>query len=169
MIIVLRLAHILSGVFWVGSLLFVARILTPSLRDAGPAAAGALMVQLSKRRMPIVMMVTAFITIASGVWLMMIVSAGAPGAWMRSGPGRTFSLGGALAIVTLVLGMAINAPTVKRIGSINQAAAKRGGPPTPDEAAQLQRLQTRLGLATQIVAILLVLATAAMAVARYVP
>jgi hypothetical protein len=65
--------------------------------------------------------------------------------------------------------MAVNAPTANKIGAINQAAAKRGGPPTPEEAALLARLQARLGVVTQIVAFLLVLATAAMAVARYVP
>jgi hypothetical protein len=41
--------------------------------------------------------------------------------------------------------------------------------PTPDEAAELQRLQRRVGIGTQIVSVLLVLATAAMALARYVP
>lgn len=168
MIIVLRLAHILAGVFWVGAVLFTARFLLPSLRAAGPAG-GAVMAQLVQRKMPIVMMVSAFVTVGSGIWLLMIDSAGAPGAWMRSGPGRTFALGGALAILTLIFGFAINMPTAARLGAINQAIAKRGGPPTPDESAQLERLQARMGVATQVVAVLLVIATAAMAVARYVP
>ena len=168
MIYVLRLLHILSGVFWVGAVLFTARFLMPSLRAAGPAA-GAVMAQLGQRRMPLVMMSTAFVTIASGIWLMLIDAAGAVGAWMRSGPGRTFALGGALAIITLVLGMTINMPAANRVAAINQAAAKRGGAPNADESAELQRLQVRLNRGTQIVAVLLVLATAAMALARYMP
>ena len=168
MIFALRLAHVLFGVFWVGSVLFIAILLMPSVRAAGPAA-GAVMAQLAQRKMSLIMMGTAFVTIASGVWLMMLVSAGAPGAWMRSGMGRTISLGAALSILTLVFGMAVNAPTATRIGAINQAVGKRGGPPTPDEAAQLARLQARLGISSRVVAVLLVLATATMAVARYVP
>ena len=168
MIYILRLLHILSGVFWVGSVLFSARFLMPSLLAAGSAAA-PVMAQLGQRKIPLVMMTTAFVTIASGIWLMMLVSGGAIGLWMRSGPGRTFALGGALAIITLVLGMIINAPAAKRMAVINQGAAKRGGPPTPDEAAELERLQRRVGIGAQIVPVLLVLATAAMALARYVP
>jgi uncharacterized membrane protein len=168
MIYVLRLLHILSGVFWVGSVLFTARFLMPSLRAAGPAAA-PVMAQLGQRKMPLVMMTTAFVTIASGIWLMVLVSGGNVGAWMRSGPGRTFGLGGALAIITLVLGMIINMPAANRMAAINQGVGKRGGQPTPDESAELQRLQRRVGIGAQIVSVLLVLATAAMALARYVP
>src|SRR3954451_23777657 len=98
MIYVLRLLHILTGVFWVGAVLFTARFLMPALRAAGPAA-GAVMAQLGQRKMPMVMMAVALVNIASGIWLMTIVSGGDMGAWMRSGPGRTFALGGAIAIV----------------------------------------------------------------------
>jgi uncharacterized RDD family membrane protein YckC len=43
-----------------------------------------------------------------------------------------------------------------------------GRPPSPDEAAAIQRLQARLASAALVVAVLLLLATAAMALARYV-
>jgi hypothetical protein len=55
------------------------------------------------------------------------------------------------------------------MGAISQGVAQRGGPPTPEEAAELQRLQRRMGVAGKVVAVLLLLATTAMAVARYVP
>jgi hypothetical protein len=83
--------------------------------------------------------------------------------------GRTYGLGGALAILTLVFGMLLNAPTARRMGELAAAAAKRGGPPNADEATELQRLQARLARGSGIVSVLLLLATAAMAVARYVP
>ena len=168
MLYALRLVHILSGMFWVGTVLFTTLLLMPSLRAAG-AAAGPLMAELGKRRMPVVMMGVAFLTIGSGVWLMTIASGGDMGLWMRSGTGRTFAWGGALAIVTLALGMAINMPAARRMAAINDAATRRGGPPNPEEGAELQRLQRRMAIGSQIVAILLVFATAAMAVARYVP
>ena len=167
MILVLRLAHILAGAFWFGSIMFTARILMPSVRAAGPAA-GPVMAQLG-RRIPMAMMVAAIVTIVAGIWLMMIDSAGAPMAWMQSGMGKTFGAGGALAILALVSGMIINVPAAKRLAAIDEAAAKRGGGPNADEAAQLQKLQGRLGMGTAVVAVLLILATAAMAVARYVP
>ena len=167
MIYLMRLIHIVGGVFWVGSVMFATFVLMPGLRAAGPAAAGAVMGQLG-RKIPIVMMVSALLTMTAGIWLLMIDSAGAPGMFMRSGPGRTFAIGGALAILAFLLGLAINLPASRRMGSIAAPAASRGGTPTADEAVEMQRLQGRLSAASQVVTLLLVLATAAMAVARYV-
>lgn len=166
MIYVLRLLHILSGAFWYGTLIFSARFLMPSLRAAGPAA-GPIMAQLNQRRMPLAMMGAGIINVASGVWLMFIVSGGAPGEWMQSGMGRTLGVGGALAILALVIGMIMNPLAAKRLGEIAAAAAKRGGPPPPEEVAGVARLQKRLGVGTIIVATLMTLAVSAMAVARY--
>ena len=169
MIYVLRIVHIVAGVFWVGSVIFGAIVLAPALRAVGPGA-GPVMNQLVKvRKMPILMMISAFATMIAGIWLLMIDSAGQPGVWMRSGTGRTFAIGGALAIVAFVLGMAVNMPVSKRLAAIGEAAGARGGPPTPEEQAEMKRLQGRMSVASQAVTLLLLLATGAMAIARYVP
>jgi uncharacterized membrane protein len=168
MIYVLRLVHVIGGVFWVGSVMFATFMLAPSLKALGPAS-GPVMNQLVKvRKMPIVMMASSILTVLAGIWLLMIDSAGQPGTFMRSGTGRTFSIGGALAILGFVIGMAVNLPASKRLAALGAAAAARGGPPTAEESAELQRLQGRMGVASQIVMLLLVLATGAMAIARYV-
>ena len=167
MVYLLRLIHIVGGVFWVGSVMFATYVLMPGLRAAGPAVAGPLMGQLGKK-IPIFMMASALLTMTAGIWLLMIDSAGAPGMFMRSGPGRTFAIGGALAIVAFLIGLAINLPASRRMGAIAAAAAQRGGPPNAEEAAVMQRLQGRLSAASQVVTLLLILATAAMALARYV-
>ena len=60
-------------------------------------------------------------------------------------------------------------PAASRLAAINRGAAQRGGAPTAEEAAEIARLQRRLGIGAQIGTVLLVLAAAAMAVARYVP
>jgi hypothetical protein len=127
------------------------------------------MKELGRLRMPLVMMGSAILTVGSGIWLMMILSGATDGAWMRSSAGRVFSMGGALAILALAFGMAINAPAARRMGAIGAAIGKRGGPPEPGEAAELQRLQSRMGIAGVVVAVLLLAATGAMAVARYLP
>ena len=169
MIYVLRFVHIVGGVFWVGSAMFAAILLAPALRAVGPGA-GPVMNQLVKvRKMPILMMASGLATMIAGTWLLMIASAGQPEVFMRSGPGQTYGIGGLLAIVAFVLGMAVNMPASKRLAALGAAAAARGGPPTADESAEMQRLQGRISVASQIVTVLLVLATGAMAIARYVP
>jgi len=89
--------------------------------------------------------------------------------WLGSGPGRTFGLGGLLAVAGGVVGMAVTAPTGRKLGTLGAAMAAAGRPPTPDELATMQSLQRRLATAAALVAVLVVLATVAMAVARYVP
>jgi hypothetical protein len=169
MTIAFRFLHIVCGVLWVGAVIFVAGFLMPSLRASGPAA-GAVMGQLTQvRKMPIYMMAMAMLTIISGVALLMISSAGAPGLWMKSGPGMTYGAGGAMAILAAIIGMVVTSPAAKRAGMLAAAAGQRGGPPTPEQAAEIQRLQNRLAASTKVVAVLVLLATTAMAVARYVP
>lgn len=169
MLYVLRIVHIVGGVFWVGSAMFAALLLAPSLKAAGPGA-GPVMNELVKvRKMPLVMMISSILTVIAGLWLFMIRAADQPGVFMRSGSGMTYAVGGLLAVLGFVVGMAVNAPASKRLAVIGAAAAARGGPPTPEEQAELKRLQGRMSTASQIVTVLLVLATSAMAVGRYVP
>src|SRR5262245_14118648 len=168
MMLVLRFLHIIWGVFWAGGSRFGARFLMPSLKAAGPAA-GPVLAELGKRRLPASMMGAALVNIASGIWLMTIVSGGAPGVWMRSGMGRTIGIGAGLAILAVVLGVTIGVPANVKMGRIAAAAQKRGGPPTPEEAAVLGRLQARSSLFALVASALLFLAASAMAVARYVP
>src|SRR5215471_12520693 len=134
MLPILRLVHIVFGVFWVGSVLFATFVLMPTLKGAGPPGM-AIMKDLGKR-MSLIMAVSAILTLGAGIWLMMILSGGAPGVWMQSTTGRTFMIGGALAILAFLLGISINAPAASRMSAIGEAIAKRGGPPTPDEASQ---------------------------------
>jgi uncharacterized membrane protein len=169
MIFVYRLIHILAGAFWVGAALFTAFFLLPSLRAVGPAA-GPVMEQIGQvRRLPLYMMGAMVLTILSGIALYWRDSAGFSGAWMRSGPGITFSTGGLLGIVVAFLGMAVISPATRRLGMMAASMRAGGGPPSPDTMAEMQALQTRTTALTKVGSLLLILATAAMAVARYVP
>jgi uncharacterized membrane protein len=165
-ILVLRLLHILSGAFWYGATMFAARFLMPSLKAVGPAA-GPVMAQLNQRKLSQAMMGAAIVNVLSGVGLMFVVSGGDMGAWMQLNSSKVFATGGTLAILALIVGMVMNPPAAKRMGQIAAAAAKRGGPPTPEEAVELGALEARLRTGSAIVATLLTLAVAAMAVARY--
>ena len=164
-VVVLRLFHIGAGVFWVGGVLMFARFIFPAVQAVGPAA-GPFMDQLTRvRQLPRALLGAGFVTSLSGLLLYWHDSAGFQGAFMSSVPGMTFGTGGLLAIVALVIGLTVNAPTAKRLGAL--AAAAQGAPPSPEQSAQMQQLQARLGAAARIVMVLLVLATAAMATARY--
>lgn len=167
-IMLLRVLHIVGGAFWVGTAVFIAALLGPSLQAAGPAG-GAVMAHLTQvRRLPIWMMVAMSVTLIAGFLLYWANARTGGSAWLGSGPGRTFGLGGLLAVAGGVVGMAVTAPTGRKLGTLGAALGAAGRPPTPDELATMQSLQRRLATAASLVAVLVVLATVAMAVARYV-
>jgi uncharacterized membrane protein len=168
-VLALRLIHIVCGVIWVGGVLFIAWFLIPTIRGVGPAGGPVMSHIVQVRRLPLVMMVVAILTVLSGLALYWRDSAGFHGAWMQTGTGIVFSFGALLGLASVAVGMAVSSPVGRRLGLLAAAAQAKGGPPSAEEAAEMQRLQARLAAASNLVAALLVLATAAMAVARYVP
>ena len=164
----LRVAHIVGGVFWVGSVLFLAGFLLPGLRAAGPSAGPVMQQLVQVRRLPLWLMGAAIVTVLSGIALYWHDSAGFTSDWLASGQARVFGMGGVLALIAVVLGMAVNSPAGKQLGALMDRLQAAGRPPTPEELAAMQALQRKLSRATTWAAVLLVLATTAMAVARYV-
>jgi hypothetical protein len=164
-LIVLRLVHILGAILWLGSGLFTTYFLLPAMTKAGPAAAGPVMANLQQRRLYTVLPIVALLTILSGIRLMMIVSAGSP-QWFASPAGRTFSISGALAIVSFLTGIIIGRPAAVRMGKLSQSSASDGASKEA-LAAEIRSLQKRVTWSTQTAIGLLILAAAGMAVARY--
>lgn len=164
-----RILHVVLGVFWVGSVLFIAAFLTPSIRAGGPGG-GALMQQIVvARRLPLWLMGASILTLLSGVGLYWHDSLGFRSAWLGSGPGRAFGLGGVFGLAGSLIGMTVNAPTARRMGELGGRLQAAGRGPSPDEQAEIASLQARLDRAGALVSVLLVLATLLMAVARYIP
>ena len=168
MLILLRLIHILFGVFWAGTAIFNALFLIPAVRSLGPAGGPVMQEIAGKRKLPIYFMVAGILTVLSGFGLFWHDARGSNG-FMRSGGGMTFGIGGAIALVTLLLGMFVVSPTAMRASALGAAIAAGGKPPTPEQAAEMQRLQIKLGKMGGLAAALLTLTTIAMAIARYIP
>jgi len=168
LIIVLRLLHIMGGFFWAGSALVLARFILPAIRASGPAG-GAVMQQLMQhRKLPVAINIAAAIAILSGLGLVWEMQSISNGMWAHSAMGRTFSIGGVLGLTAAIIGGAIARPTANKIGALGAQIAATQGPPSAEQAAQMQALQNRMAKTVGIVAGLLSLTVAFMAVARYV-
>jgi uncharacterized membrane protein len=165
----LRFVHIVVGVTWGGAVIFIAAFLLPALKSVGPAG-GPVMNNLTQvRRLPAYLMAGVILTVLSGIALYWNDSLGFSAQWMATGPGKTFAFGGTLAIIVAILGMTINAPTAKRMAALTATIQATGSPPSAEQVAEIHRLQARLLMALRTAAILVVIAAAAMSVARYVP
>lgn len=162
----MRLVHILCGVFWAGTLIFMAVFLTPALRDAGPGGAPVVL-GLQRRRLLDIMPLVAGLTVLSGLWLLWRVSGGFQPAFFRTGNGRAISLGAATALLAFGIGVWVMRPAMAGAMRIAQTAA--AAPPTNRDAqlAAALVLRRRAAAAGRIVAILLAITVMAMALARY--
>jgi uncharacterized membrane protein len=167
-IAVLRLIHIVVGVFWVGGVIFMTSFLAPAVKAVGPAAGPVMQHLMQRQRVSTRLLGAAIVTILAGVLLYGIDSGwGSATDWMRSVPARVFGLGALFAIAGVVVGAGFTRPAANKMGQLAGAIQSKGGPPSPADQAELQRLQGVLATTGRWTVILLVLATACMAVARY--
>jgi hypothetical protein len=163
----LRLLHILAGVFWTGTAVFVALFLEPVVRGSGPAGGAVMHGLMQERHLSHYLTGAAWTTILAGIPVYWRTSGQLNGGWITSDPGLGYTAGALLAVGALLLGQFVNGPTAKRMGALGARLQQAGGPPTAAQAAELAALRTRLRHAARLGAGLLMLATAAMAVARY--
>ena len=166
-VLILRIAHIACGVLWVGSAIFYIFLLIPAVRSA--EAAGQKLMQNLGPRMGSFMGVITTITIVSGALLYArYVTGGAILIWLKTGAGAAFTVGAVAALVSYVIGTTVFGKTQAKIGALGAAMGSAGGPPKPEQIAEMNRLQGFLMNAYRIDIALLVVALVAMAVARYI-
>jgi hypothetical protein len=159
----LRIVHIVGGVFWVGGTLMMTFFIAPTIgatADAGQRFVGHLMNELKfSNRMSI----AAGSTVLAGFILYWIDSQGFTSAWMSSPAGRGFGIGAGFALIGFIFGILVGqtAKGMARIGAQIQ------GRPSPEQMTGLQALQKKQATYSGIAAAALVLATIFMALARY--
>lgn len=166
-LLVLRVIHIFGGIFWVGSMLFTTFFLAPAL-GSSPAVAGQVMAGLQKRRLFTFLPTAALLTIASGLRLLSIASAGFSGSYFATATGRTFAASAVAAVIAFLLALLVSRPGFVRIGQLGATL-----PTITDErarqdtTAEMQGLARRVAIANGAVVVLLLFAAAGMAIARY--
>lgn len=166
-LLTLRTIHILGGIFWVGSLLFTTYFLAPAIRSS-PALAGQVMAGLQKRRLFTVLPIVALLTIASGLRLLAIDSAGFPGSYFATSTGRAFGAGAVAATVAFLLSLLVSRPGFLRVGRLSASLNTAADEATRQRiTTEMQRLNRRVAIANATVVVLLLLTAVGMATARY--
>jgi uncharacterized membrane protein len=160
--LLLRLIHILAGVFWVGAIFVIAGFLLPTARAMGREG-GRFMQQ---RRLPIFLAIAALLTVFSGFTLYGRLVSATHGAWAGTPPGMAYGVGGLAAILGALVGMVVSGPAARRMAALGLRGAGEGAPSAAQQA-EIERLQGRLVLGSRLVAGFLAVAAGAMAVARY--
>lgn len=165
-ILILRLIHILAGVFWAGGVLLMAAFVGPSIRDAGPAGGTVMQKLAGDRRVPDWLAGAAVVTVLAGLLLYWEASGGLSGGWISSPTGIAFSVGGLAGIAAAVIGTSVAAPAIRRIIALAREVQTGVGQPSTEQSDRLARLQRRSTLAIRWVAALAFVAVAGMAIAE---
>src|ERR1700752_2038934 len=118
-ILVLRLLHIFSGVFWAGGVFYLAFFVFPAVNAMGPDG-GKFMQQLSRtRNMPMIMTINGIITVLAGLRLLQIDSGNVQATWFQSGMGLVITIGAVAALGALLIGMFFNKPRAEKMAKIS--------------------------------------------------
>lgn len=153
----LRLLHVVGGVYWGGAIFFTVLFLGPSVRDAGPDGA-KVMQGIQARGFMKWTPAVALLVILSGIDLMRRISGNFQSAWFGTPVGITFSTGMVVTIVAFVVGFFVMRPAMLEAGKL----AAAGGDP-----ARVNALRSRATSASRLVALLLLVAVVTMALGRY--
>lgn len=164
--VVLRLIHLFSSVFWVGTIFFYALFLLRRVKAAGPVG-GQFMQQLSQPPLTATLSSASGLAVLSGILLYWRASGGFDSAWIGTAPGLALTAGGVTALLAMVIGVIVSRPAASRMAALGREIAAAGGPPSPAQAAEVQALSARLERALYQTAYLLVITLIGMAIARY--
>lgn len=163
LILVLRLVHIVGGIFWVGAALLLNFFIAPTLRatgDSGRQVGGYFAMQT---RFSQVMAISVWATLIAGFWLYGIDSNWFRSAWMMSSVGVGFGLGAVFALVGMATGF-MNGNNVRKLGALGMQIQ---GKPTPEQAAQLGLISKQQAWVVPVNSWSLLLAGVLMAISRY--
>lgn len=77
------------------------------------------------------------------------------------------TIGGIFGLIGYGIGVGVNFPTILRMNAIGKTVATSGGPPSPEQMQEIQKLRKRLFKATNAIAILLLGSVILMSIVRY--
>src|SRR3954464_13427291 len=104
-ITLLRIIHIFGAVTWVGGSIFMASVMGPTVRAAGPDGGRFMMRLASFGQLSRVLTISGILTVLAGLLLYYPTSGGFNGAWLSSGHGITLTIGAIIGLLAFVHGI----------------------------------------------------------------
>lgn len=162
--IALRIIHILFGVFWAGSAIFIAVILQPRLQKLEPKLRGQVMGALIPIMGPM-LIGSAFITIIAGTTLALRMTGGDLAQFVETKWGLTILIGFVASIGAISSGITtvFQIRKMLRLGSVIA-----NGTASSEDYEDMQSIENKLPRLARGTALMVVVAIIAMASARFV-
>jgi hypothetical protein len=167
LMIVLRIIHIFSGVFWVGVAMFNVGYLQPTVAATGPEGQKVMQHLTRQTRFTSATYGAATLTLLSGLWMYWILS-GLRLAFVTSGYGLMLTLGGLAGLVAWIMVIFVVRNILGQMGALGGQIQAQGGPPTPEQGAAMRALGGRLVAIGRVGVVFLLVALLGMSIAQYV-
>ena len=167
-ILLLRALHILGGVFWAGATISLYAFVMPAVTATQPDSRRFVQHLAGRSGLTLWMALGAWATVIGGIALFSPATGQMTAGMMGSPRGIVLSIGALLGLAVFLEGQFVLGPTARRLGATSAALAAAGGPPSPEQVAQVAGLQAKMIRTGRRAAVLLGLAVLLMATARYV-
>lgn len=162
--IIFRLIHLFSAVTWVGTTYSMVLFIGPSALAVGAEAQKFMQYFTQRGRLVPVMMTVGGLTVLSGLTMYIYQFHGlAP---LNTGRGLALTLGGLFGISALGIGI-LMARTIGRMRALSAEIATAGGPPKPEQLADMGKLQAALANYGATNGVLMSLALIGMTLSEY--
>ena len=158
-----KLVHVVLGAFWFGAAVVGTFYLTAAARALGPAAAPVLKYVIGARKFSVVLNIAAGLTVLTGLGLYDRLSNHFRNPLVYNFHGWALTLGAVFGVLAVIWGGAVVSRSAKRFAAIT---AKLTGPPTPEQAAEIARLQERMHTGGKIGVVMMLLALVGMALSH---
>jgi uncharacterized membrane protein len=162
--IAVALLHLIFATAWLGADFYFNFVVTPKLRTLEPTVLGNVTTSLRRVTTPL-LAASAILTIVTGVVMMAQLHAQHPGTFSSTRWGTSLLIGAVFSLLVLALAAVVDQPTSKKLGRLVESF--EGSAPTAGQTAEMSRLCERSILAGRVATVLLLVALATMAVARY--
>jgi hypothetical protein len=159
---ILILLHVFFAILWGGGAIAMGFFVVPSVLEAGPGG-GPVLAGVLKRKFPVLMTGSAVIVLLTGIRLYML---NFTGAWLTTPRGIVLTLGAIVGLGAFFIGVFVQRPVAARLGALGAEVAAKGGPPSPEQAKEMEAVRTRLGKVARITAWHLIAAAVLMAANR---
>jgi putative copper export protein len=161
--IAIALIHLIFATTWLGTDFYFNFVVTPKLRTLEPSILGDVTTSLRRVTTPL-LTVSAILTIVTGLVMMVQLHAKHPGPFSSTRWGTSLLIGAVFSLLVLALAV-VDRPTSKKLGRLVESFKGRAA--TAEETVEMSRLSERSILAGRVATVLLLVALATMAVARY--
>jgi uncharacterized membrane protein len=165
--VLLRVGHILAGVFWAGAAFMMAGFVTPTVRALGADGGKFVQALVQRSRFSQAMGLAALVTVVCGLILFWRVSGGLQTGWLTSGRGLSLTIGSLAGLVAYGHGFAVQGKKSAELGALAKEIAAGGKPPTAQQAQCMGAIQTAIARGGLISAGLLAICVVGMSAARY--